>query len=135
IPITLVVLAYLLFHLHLNADTVARRRWMIVLTGLALGLAISAKWTTLAAYGTIIVILGLRLILRWTRYDGATGGIPLLNLALLSAVAHGLSFPPHLAVTHRMPPLPPPAPCLPGPPLDPPAASSENPGRVSAPWV
>src|SRR5438094_840969 len=83
IPITLVVLAYLLFHLHLNADTVARRRWMIVLTGTTLGLAIGAKWTTLAAYATIIAILALRLILRWTRYDGATGGIALLSLALL----------------------------------------------------
>src|SRR2546429_7765715 len=98
IPITLVVLAYLLFHLHLNADTVARRRWMIVLTGLALGLAISAKWTTLAAYGTIIAILGLRLILRWTRYDGATGGVALLRPALLPALVSGLWFSPPLSV-------------------------------------
>ena len=109
IPITLVVLAYLLFHLHLNADTVARRRWTIVLTGLALGLAISAKWTTLAAYGTIIVILGLRLILRWTRYDGATGGIALLSLALLPAVVYGLSFLRYLTITHGITNLPQPA--------------------------
>src|SRR2546422_13694 len=39
IPITLVVLAYLLFHLHLTADTVFRRRLMIALTGVTLGLA------------------------------------------------------------------------------------------------
>src|SRR3979411_1989941 len=92
IPITLVVLAYLLFHLHLNADSVVRRRSMIVLTGITLGLALGAKWTTLAAYGTIIVILALRLTLRWTRYDGATGGIALLSLALLPAIFYGLSF-------------------------------------------
>src|SRR5438067_67760 len=54
IPITLVVLAYLIFHLHLNADTVQRRRWTIVLTAIILGLAVAAKWTALAAYGTII---------------------------------------------------------------------------------
>src|SRR5437016_4268114 len=109
IPITLVVLAYLLFHLHLNADTVARRRWMIVLTGLAVGLAISAKWTTIAAYGTIIVILALRLILRWTRYDGATGGIALLSLALLPALVYGLSFFRYLMITHGITNLPQPA--------------------------
>jgi len=100
IPITLVVLAYLLFHLHLNADTVARRRWMIVLTGVTLGLAIGAKWTTLAAYGTILVILGLRLVLRWTRYDGTTAGVALLSLALLPAIVYGLSFTRYLTITH-----------------------------------
>src|SRR5207302_2456094 len=47
IPITLVVLAYLFFHLHLSADSVSRRRWMIVLTGITLGLALGSKWTTL----------------------------------------------------------------------------------------
>ena len=109
IPITLVVLAYLLFHLHLNADTVARRRWMIVLTGITLGLAIGAKWTTLAAYATIIVILALRLILRWTRYDGATGGIALLSLALLPAIVYGLSFTRYVTITHGITNLPQPA--------------------------
>src|SRR6184192_1190687 len=109
IPITLVVLAYLLFHLHLNADTVARRRWMIVLTGITLGLAIGAKWTTLAAYATIIVILALRLVLRWTRYDGATGGIALLSLALLPAIVYGLSFTRYVTITHGITNLPQPA--------------------------
>jgi dolichyl-phosphate-mannose-protein mannosyltransferase len=102
IPITLVVLAYLLFHLHLNADTAFRRRWMIVLTGVTLGLALGAKWTTLAAYGTVIVILALRLILRWTRYDGTTGGIVLLSLALLPAIFYGVSFIRYLTITHSI---------------------------------
>jgi dolichyl-phosphate-mannose-protein mannosyltransferase len=109
IPITLVVLAYLLFHLHLNADTTARRRWTIVLTAIVLGLALGAKWTTLAAYGTIIVILALRLILRWTRYDGATGGIALLSLAFLPAIFYGLSFIRYLTITHGITNLPQPA--------------------------
>jgi dolichyl-phosphate-mannose-protein mannosyltransferase len=100
IPITLVVLAYLLFQLHLNADGVIRRRLMIVLTGVTLGLALGAKWTALAAYGTIIVILALRLMLRWTRYDSATGGIALLSLALLPAIFYGLSFIRYLTITH-----------------------------------
>ena len=106
IPITLVVLAYLLFYLHLNADTVARRRWMIVLTGTTLGLAIGAKWTTLAAYATIIAILALRLILRWTRYDGATAGVALLSLALLPAIVYGLTFIRYVTITHGITNLP-----------------------------
>jgi dolichyl-phosphate-mannose-protein mannosyltransferase len=100
IPITLVVLAYLLFHLHLNADTALRRRCMIVATGVVLGLAIGAKWTALAAYGTIIVILAVRLILRWTRYDRQTGAIALLSLALLPVIFYGLTFTRYLTITH-----------------------------------
>ena len=109
IPITLVVLAYLLFHLHLNADTVSRRRWMIVLTGITLGLALGAKWTTLAAYGVIIVILVFRLIVRWTRYDSATAGIALLSLALLPAIVYGLTFIRYVTITHGITNLPQPA--------------------------
>src|SRR5438270_6365703 len=100
IPITFVVLAYLLFHLHLNADTVWRRRWLIVATGVALGLAIGAKWTTLAVYGTIVVILVFRLIMRWTRYDRSTGAVSLLSLALLPAIVYGLTFIRYLTITH-----------------------------------
>jgi dolichyl-phosphate-mannose-protein mannosyltransferase len=100
IPITLVVLTYLLFHLHLNGDTVRRRRWLVVATGVVLGLAIGAKWTTLAAYGTIVVILLFRLIARWTRYDRSTGAIALLSLALLPAIFYLLTFIPYLTITH-----------------------------------
>jgi dolichyl-phosphate-mannose--protein O-mannosyl transferase len=100
VPITLAVLTYLLFHLHLNADTVSRRRWMIVLTGITLGLALGAKWTTLAAYGVIIAILIFRLIVRWTRYDRVTAATALLSLALLPAMFYGLTFIRYLAMTH-----------------------------------
>ena len=100
IPITIVVLAYLLFHLHLNADTVWRRRWTIVATGVVLGLAVGAKWTTLAAYGVVIVVLTFRLMARWTRYDRSTGAIALLSLALLPAIFYGLPFTRYLTITH-----------------------------------
>ena len=109
IPITFAVLAYLLFHLHLNADTVARRRWTIVLTGITLGLALGSKWTTLAAYGVIIEILVFRLLVRWTRSDRNTGAIALLSLALLPAVVYGLSFIRYLTITHGITNLPQPA--------------------------
>jgi dolichyl-phosphate-mannose-protein mannosyltransferase len=106
IPITLVVLAYLIFHLHLNADSATRRRWTIILTAIILGLAIGAKWTAIAAYGTIVVILAFRLIARWTRYDGATGGVALLSLALLPAVFYALTFARYLMITHSITNLP-----------------------------
>ncbi|HET9848913.1 MAG TPA: phospholipid carrier-dependent glycosyltransferase [Candidatus Dormibacteraeota bacterium] len=106
IPITLTVLAYLVFHLHLNADSGARQRWTIVLTGLIIGLAVGAKWTTLAAYGTIIVILAFRLIVRWTRYDRATAGTAVLSLALLPAIIYGLSFTRYLMIRHGITNLP-----------------------------
>jgi dolichyl-phosphate-mannose--protein O-mannosyl transferase len=106
IPITLVVLAYLIFQLHLNADTVARQRWTIVITGVVLGLAIGAKWTAIAAYGTILVLLVFRLLARWTRYDGATGGIALLSLALLPAIFYTLTFTRYLMIEHSITNLP-----------------------------
>jgi dolichyl-phosphate-mannose-protein mannosyltransferase len=102
IPITLTVAAYLLFHLHLNADTKFRQRLMIVLAGIALGIALGAKWTALAAYGTVILIVVLRVLLRWTRYDRATAGIVLLSLALLPGIFYGLSFIRYLTITHSI---------------------------------
>jgi dolichyl-phosphate-mannose-protein mannosyltransferase len=106
IPITLVVLAYLIFHLHLNADTRARQRWTIIATGIVLGLAIGAKWTAIAAYGTIVVILAFRLIARWTRYDRATAGTSLLSLALLPVVFYALTFIRYLMIEHSITNLP-----------------------------
>ena len=106
IPITLVVLTYLIFHLHLNGDTPARQRWTIVLTGILLGLAIGAKWTAIAAYGTIIVILAFRLIAGWTRYDRATAGTALLSLAMLPIVFYGFTFMRYLMIEHSITNLP-----------------------------
>lgn len=102
IPITLVVLTYLVFHLHLNADTPARQRWTIVFTGILLGLAIGAKWTAAAAYGTIILILLFRLAARWTRYNRATAGTALLSLALLPAIFYLLTFIRYLTILHSI---------------------------------
>lgn len=106
IPITLTVLVYLIFHLHLNADTPTRQRWTIVLSGIFLGLAIGAKWTVIAAYGTIIVILIFRLAVRWTRYDRATAGTTLLSLALLPVLLYSLTFIRYLTIEHAITNLP-----------------------------
>src|SRR6202030_2413546 len=83
-----------------ESRTAGRRRWLIVLTGVTLGLALGAKWTTLAAYGVVIVILAFRLSVRWTRYDSATGGIALLSLAFLPAIFYLLTFTRYLTITH-----------------------------------
>src|SRR2546430_13874233 len=99
---------------------------MIVLTGLALGLAISAKWTTLAAYGTIIVILALRLTLRWTRYDGATGGVAQVRPALPPALAYGFCFLPPVVGAHPRPQPPPTDRSFFSLPLTPPAGRAET---------
>jgi dolichyl-phosphate-mannose--protein O-mannosyl transferase len=106
IPITLVVFAYLLFNLHLRADSRARQRWTIIATAIVLGLALGAKWTTLAAYGTVVVILGLRLIARWTRYDRATAATALLSLAFLPVLVYTLSFARYLMIPHSITNLP-----------------------------
>jgi dolichyl-phosphate-mannose--protein O-mannosyl transferase len=106
IPITLTVLVYLIFHLHLNADTASRQRWTIVFTAILMGLAIGAKWTAIAAYGAIIVILAFRLIAGWTRYDRRTLGTAVLSLGLLPVIFYGLTFIRYLMIEHSITNLP-----------------------------
>ena len=106
IPITFVVAAYLLFQAHLRADTPARQRISIVATALLLGLALGSKWTTLAAYGTIIVLLAVRLIVGWTRYDRRTAAVSILSLAFLPGIIYALSFIRYLTIIHGITNLP-----------------------------
>lgn len=106
IPIVFVVGAYVLLHAHLRADTVRRQRLAIVLTGLILGLALAAKWTTLAAYGVIIVLLAGRAVLGMTRYDRRTGAVVILSLAFLPAIVYALSFARYLTIIHGITNLP-----------------------------
>ncbi|HEX3630165.1 MAG TPA: phospholipid carrier-dependent glycosyltransferase [Candidatus Dormibacteraeota bacterium] len=106
IPIALTVLVYLIFHLHLNADTSVRQRWTIVLTGILMGLAIGAKWTAIAAYGVIIAILAFRLIAGWTRYDRRTLGTAVLSLGLLPVIFYSLTFIRYLMIEHSITSLP-----------------------------
>ncbi|MEO6797285.1 MAG: phospholipid carrier-dependent glycosyltransferase [Candidatus Dormibacter sp.] len=106
IPITFAVAAYLLFSAHLRADSARRQRWTIVLTAIVLGLALGSKWTTLAAYGTIILLLAARLILRWTRYDRRTAAVAILSLAFLPGLVYALSFIRYLTIIHGITNLP-----------------------------
>ena len=57
VALALLLLAYVVFHFHLGARS--NRGWWVtaILLGLCLGLAVSAKWTTLAAWGTMLVVL------------------------------------------------------------------------------
>ena len=57
VALALMLLAYVVFHAHLKART--NRGWWVtaILLGLCVGLAASAKWTTLAAWGTMLVVL------------------------------------------------------------------------------
>ncbi|MDQ6710011.1 MAG: phospholipid carrier-dependent glycosyltransferase [Candidatus Dormibacteraeota bacterium] len=106
IPITFAVAAYVLFLAHLRADTPVRQRWTIVLTALLLGLALASKWTTLAAYGTIILLLAGRLILRVTRYDRRTAAVAILSLAFLPVLVYTISFIRYLTIIHGITSLP-----------------------------
>jgi len=106
IPITFAVAAYLLFQAHLRADTAWRQRLTIVLTALVLGLALGSKWTALAAYGTIVVLLAGRAILRWTRYDRRTAAVVILSLAFLPGIVYTLSFIRYLTIIHGITNLP-----------------------------
>jgi dolichyl-phosphate-mannose--protein O-mannosyl transferase len=101
-PTVLLVAAYLAFHLHLSTDDPGRRRWAIAVTGLIIGLAVATKWTTLAAFAVIVVILVARLLLRLTRYDRKTAGIALLSLTLLPAFIYVLSFTRYLMIPHYL---------------------------------
>lgn len=101
-PITFAVLAYLLFHLHLRADTVFRQRLTIILTGGVLGLALGSKWTALAAYGTIVVILVVMLIRRSQRYDRGTGATAAVSLGLLPGLIYLLTFTHYLTISHSL---------------------------------
>ena len=57
VALALLLVAYWVFHVHIHART--RRAWWItaILLGLCVGLSVSAKWTTLAAWGTMLVVL------------------------------------------------------------------------------
>jgi dolichyl-phosphate-mannose-protein mannosyltransferase len=108
-PIVFIVAAYLAFHLHLRADTTARQRLTLVAAALLLGLALGAKWISLAAYGTIAVLLVSSLLLRRIRYDALTGVVALLSLALLPGVVYLLTFTRYLTIAHSLTGFSPPA--------------------------
>jgi dolichyl-phosphate-mannose-protein mannosyltransferase len=101
-PIAFIVAAYLLFQLHVRSDSPSRQRWTIILVGLILGLGLASKWTALAAYGTIVLLLAGLLWRRMVRYDRGTAAIAVASLALLPAAVYVLSFAHYLTVHHSL---------------------------------
>ncbi len=63
-PIFLIVLSYIVFLVHLGSRTERDSIVTLLLTGVALGLAVSAKWIALAAMASIIFFLVMRPLLR-----------------------------------------------------------------------
>jgi len=63
-PIFLILLSYTLFLIHLGSRTERDAIVTLLLTGVGLGLAVSAKWISLAAMATIVTFLVMRPVLR-----------------------------------------------------------------------
>jgi dolichyl-phosphate-mannose-protein mannosyltransferase len=63
-PIFLIMLGYTVFLVHLDSRSERDSIVTLLLTGVALGLAISAKWISLAAMATIVFFLVMRPVLR-----------------------------------------------------------------------
>jgi hypothetical protein len=73
VALFLLLLVYWLFHVHREARS-SRAWWRSgLLLGLALGLAVSAKWTTLATLGTMLIFLVGGWVLRYIRIQGPGG--------------------------------------------------------------
>ncbi|MGH7777405.1 MAG: phospholipid carrier-dependent glycosyltransferase [Candidatus Dormibacterales bacterium] len=62
-PIFFILLAYWLFTVHLQARGPGGSLTTLVMTGTAVGLGIAAKWIVLAVWGTILIVLAVRLAL------------------------------------------------------------------------
>ena len=63
-PIFLLILSYVVFLVHLGSRTRRQSLVTLSLTGLCLSLAIAAKWISLAAWGSILLILAIRVLRR-----------------------------------------------------------------------
>jgi dolichyl-phosphate-mannose-protein mannosyltransferase len=83
-PIFLILLSYTLFLIHLDSRSERDSIVTLLMTGIGLGLAISAKWIALAALASVVFFLVMRPLLRrvglsvgswrWGLADGA--GLP-----------------------------------------------------------
>jgi dolichyl-phosphate-mannose-protein mannosyltransferase len=63
-PIFLIMLAYTVFLVHLESRSERDAIVTLLLTGVAIGLAVAAKWVALAALATIVFFLVMRPVLR-----------------------------------------------------------------------
>jgi dolichyl-phosphate-mannose--protein O-mannosyl transferase len=112
-PIFFIVLAYYVFHVHLQSRTLRSSALTLILTGVTIGIAIAAKWIALAALASMLFILLVRLLRRhlhfsirseaggwlWGRTEGlgpaAPGGMAIpayVGLALVAFAALPLAI-------------------------------------------
>jgi dolichyl-phosphate-mannose--protein O-mannosyl transferase len=73
-PIFFIVLAYYVFHLHLQSRTPRESYGSLILTGVVVGLAIAAKWIALAALASMVFILAVRVVRRYLDVSFVTEG-------------------------------------------------------------
>jgi dolichyl-phosphate-mannose-protein mannosyltransferase len=72
-PIFLILLSYTMFLIHLDSRSERDSIVTLLLTGVALGLSIAAKWIALAALATIVLFLVMRPVLRQVGLGVAEG--------------------------------------------------------------
>ncbi len=72
-PIFLILLSYTMFLVHLDSRSERDSIVTLLLTGIALGLAIAAKWISLAALASIVFFLVMRPVLRRVSVSGGEG--------------------------------------------------------------
>jgi len=100
-PLFFILLAYYVFHVHLQSPTPRSAMVTLVLTGVTIGLAVSAKWIALAALASMLFILVVRFLRRhvdfsvlteagWWRWGSAEAEGP--------ALPGGASWAPYLSL-------------------------------------
>ena len=89
-PIFLILCAYLLFMVHLQARSFEGSMISLVALGVVLGLGIAAKWIVLAAWASIVFFLLLRLFLHAMRVEWGprmTPGVPVATYVAVGVAA------------------------------------------------
>jgi len=74
VALALLLLAYWVFHLHRDARTDRQWWWTLTALGLTIGLSVAAKWTTLAALGSMVMVLAGGWLLNKIRLESGTAG-------------------------------------------------------------
>jgi len=78
-PVFLILLAYFLFFVHMQSRSFNASMISLLALGVVLGVGIAAKWIVLAAFGTIVFFLVLRIVLRSLGIEFGPAGWPFLS--------------------------------------------------------
>jgi Dolichyl-phosphate-mannose-protein mannosyltransferase/C-terminal four TMM region of protein-O-mannosyltransferase len=78
-PIFFILLAYLLFLVHIQARTYRASMVSLLALGVVLGVGIASKWIVLAAWASIVFLLVLRIVLRSFGVAWGPAGWPFLS--------------------------------------------------------